>query len=252
MNPSAQPLAYRGLRPVADLAKDRPHGDRLRYLSGCRCDECRRANTNYEKARAAARKSGDWNGIVSASRAQKHIKALSAHGIGRRAVGDVCGVAETTLVEIISGRKKNIRARTERAILAVTRDAAADRALIDASPTWKLLDELIANGYTKSYLAAQLGYKTRALQLNRKLVTVRNAYEVQRLFEKLRTVPAGPTLKRLDMLVDEGYTSRQIHDRFSVLAASLGIQGLELTSHKGQVRADTARVVERLYAQLTE
>lgn len=67
-----------GLRPVAELAADRPHGDRLRYMAGCRCKECRAANTAYETQRALARKAGDWNGVVSAARARSHIAVLSA------------------------------------------------------------------------------------------------------------------------------------------------------------------------------
>lgn len=229
----ASPLAARGLRPVADLAKDR-------------------ANCAYEKSRAAARKAGDWNGIVDAAPARAHLAALSGDGVGRRTVGDVAGVSDSVLTEIIAGRKTRIRARTERAILVVTVAAAADRALIDAGPTWVLLDELIADGYSKSAIAAALGYKTRALQLNRNQVTVRNAYEVERLYEQLRTVQARPTLRLLDEIVNEGYPRWLVLQRLGVLATALGQPAPVLTVRNGRIRADAARLVERLHAQLTE
>lgn len=249
---SSTALAARGLRPVADLARDRQHGDRLRYMAGCRCADCRRANTAYETARAAARKAGDWNGIVPAAKARGHLAALSALGIGRRAVGDVCGVADSILSAIITGKKANIRARSERAILAVTVAAAADRALIPAAPTWSLLDELIADGYSKAELARQLGYKTHALQINRHQITVRNAYDVERLHERLRMVDAKRTLRLLDALADEGYTRRQIIEGLARLATTTGAEAPILTVRNGRLMASAARLVERLNAEWIE
>lgn len=251
MMPSPQ-LAARGLKPVAVLAQGRPCGDRLRYLAGCRCADCRRANSAYESARAQARKAGDWNGIVPAVKARTHLAALAAQGVGRRAVGDACDVADSVLVEIIAGRKTRIRARTERAILAVTAAAAADRALIPAAPTWALLQELIADGYSKAELARQLGYKTPALQLNRHQVTARNAADVASLHRRLRLVDAGPTLRRLNALADEGYTRRQIAEQLNRAAFVLGLAPPAIAFRRGRVLASTARIVERAHFQMME
>lgn len=202
---STHTMAARGLRPASELAKERPHGDRLRYIAGCRCQECRRANTGYETARAKARKAGDWNGIVSADRARAHLHALSAAGVGRRQVTDASGIAETTLQLIAAGHRTNLRARTERSILDVTTQALADHALIDAAPTWRLIDELLASGYSKAELARALGYETAAIQLKRTQCTVRNAYDVERLHARLHRVPAAPSLLLLAELREEGY-----------------------------------------------
>ncbi len=43
MNPTA-----RGLRPVAELGADRPHGTRLRYFAGCKCFHRRRRGDRRE------------------------------------------------------------------------------------------------------------------------------------------------------------------------------------------------------------
>ena len=180
MNP-----ALRGLRAATELAAAKPHGNRVRYMGGCRCADCRRANTEYEKGRARARKAGDWNGIVDAARASAHLRRLSRIGIGRRVVSEVSSVPESILHEVKRGRRLRIRARTERRILAVGRAQASDAALVPAGGTWRLIDELIEEGYSVSFLARRLGYAKPALQFNRGLITVRNAARVQRLHREL-------------------------------------------------------------------
>ncbi|HYW57711.1 MAG TPA: hypothetical protein VE934_12165 [Polaromonas sp.] len=245
-------LAERGLRPVAELAATRQHGDRLRYMAGCRCGDCRGANTAYEKQRALARKAGDWNGIVPAARARAHMAELSAVNVGRRTVSDVADVSDTVLADIIAGRKTRIRARTERAILAVTPAAAADHALVPAKPTWKLLRELIKDGWSKAELARQMGYTVPALQLSRKQVTVRNAYDVQQLHARLQSCAASASLSLLAELREEGFPIKVIEQRLALLATEAGGQVPDLTVRNGRIRADAAKLLARVHAQLTE
>src|SRR5882724_224334 len=141
-------LAARGLRPVQQLAASRPCGDRLRYLAGCRCVDCRRANSAYECERAKARRNGDWNGIVPAHRARKHLMELSRLGVGRNTVSAMTDIARSILSEVRAGRKKHIRARTERKILLVTTSQAADKSFVPAVSTWKLITKLLDEGYS--------------------------------------------------------------------------------------------------------
>jgi len=177
-------LTGRGLRPVAELAADRPHGHRLRYLAGCKCFHCRRANSDYERGRAAARAAGDWNGIVDAASARRHILALSRRGVGRRMVAAASDVAESVIADIRTKRKLRIRARTERRILAVTPAYMGDAALVPAKRTWERIEWLLDEGFTKGRIALELGRKTRALQLNREWVTARNAAAVEALVRR--------------------------------------------------------------------
>lgn len=162
----------------------RQHGDRLRYMAGCRCDACRKANSAYEGARQRARKAGDWNGIVPAKRAREKLHRLSLLGVGRRAVGAATDIADTVLSDIISGRKQRIRARTERLILAVTLAVASDRACVSAARTHRLIAELLDEGYTEAFLCQRLGYANRYLQFGDR-ITVRNAYRVELLHKEL-------------------------------------------------------------------
>jgi hypothetical protein len=171
--------------PFTEHFQSLPCGTRAKYVAGrCRCLRCRAANSSYETARAAARRRGEWNGLVSAERARQQLVALSRQGVGRRAVSAACDVGETTLQEIRSGAKTQIRAATERRILAVTKDAIADHALVGGGRTHQRLRRLLEEGFTKTELARRLGStaKVPALQLTPGRVTARNAMKVERLY----------------------------------------------------------------------
>lgn len=178
-------IPARGLRPASELAADRLHGERLRYVGGCRCELCRAANTRYENGRRAARKAGDWNGVVPADRARAHIRKLKKHGLGRRAIAEAAGVREQMVWEIRKGRKLRLRARAERRILAVTKEMISDRALVPAKRLWDRINQLLEEGYTKTFIKDQLGYKSSGLQFNRSRVTARNRENVERLYLRL-------------------------------------------------------------------
>jgi hypothetical protein len=177
-------LSARGLKPVSILCANKPHGTRLRYLSGCKCDLCRRANTDYQLSRMKAIKEGDWNGIISAKKARAHLIYLSKYGIVRRAVADATVLSETILFNIRAEKQTHIRARTERLILSVTFGQAANYAHTDAAPSWKLINILLKKGYTKTQIAHGIGCEWHALQIGKVRVTILNAYKVRRLYEK--------------------------------------------------------------------
>lgn len=177
-------IPARGLRPAYELAKEHPHGVRVTYVGGCRCDLCRKANSEYQKSRAKAQKGGDWNGLVPADAARAHMLKLSEQGVGRRAVQAVTDIADSILFQIRNGQKEQIRARTERLILQVTPEMASDGALVDAKTTWKLINRMIKWGYTKTFIAKALGAKNGNLQIRTGKVEVRTAYEVLRLYQR--------------------------------------------------------------------
>jgi hypothetical protein len=168
--------------------QSKPHATRARYAGGCRCMLCRAANSRYESTRLQARRNGDWNGIVSAAEARVHMAMLSRRfGIGRHTVAAATGVSDSVLWGIITATRPRCRARTARLILAVDADARADRALVSAKPTWRIIHKLLKLGYTKMQLARWLGSKAKvpSLQLNPRRITARNASNVQRLAANL-------------------------------------------------------------------
>ncbi len=167
-------------------AAARPHGTRLRYMAKCRCMQCRAANSRYETERAAARRQGDWNGYVNAATAREWLRRLSGRGIGRDAVSAAADVSVTVINDVRSGKKLKIRARTERKILAVDEQCRSDHSLVSAATAWRQIDELLAGGFTKRWIARQLGRKSPALQLNKKTITAKNAADVARLYQRIQ------------------------------------------------------------------
>ena len=172
------------------IAATRPHGVRVRYCLGCRCLPCRAANSRYESGRLAARKNGDWNGVVSSLAARNHLRKLRRRGVGLRAVADVTGVSRTILQGIASGARAQCRKRTETAILAVDSGARSGGSIVPAGRTWRILSLLLAEGYTKSDLARRLGSKakTPALQIRTDFVLASTAAKVERLYRRLEVV----------------------------------------------------------------
>lgn len=165
------------------LAERHPHGTRVRYVTGCKCMLCRAANSRYETDRAKARANGDWNGLVPAWMARKHLLRLSSQGIGRDTVAQASGVSVTVICEIKARTKKNIRMRTHKAIMAVDRTARAAKTLVEAAPVWAQINRLLREGFTQTELARRLGSRAKvpALQLNGRVVTAQNAMRVEKL-----------------------------------------------------------------------
>jgi hypothetical protein len=167
---------------IYGLASRKPHGMRIKYEAGCRCLRCRAANSHYKSGRAAALKAGGWNGLVSAEQARRHILRLSKQSIGRRALAAASDVQATTISKIKSGERTLIRKRTEDRILGVSNLAVSDTALILAAPTWRQINRLIAEGFTKAELARRLGYANSTLRLGKQWIVARSAARVDRLY----------------------------------------------------------------------
>ena len=167
---------------------EEPHGTRHRYLSGCRCVPCRAANSRYSTERAAAQRAGDWRGLIPATLVLDHIKTLSKSGVGYKAIAAAAGLARSTMQKIIGGKQHKIRKHHADRILAVNRSAIADCALVPAGRTWTLLSELLAAGYTKTFLAKQLGSRAKrpSLQIETYRITALTASKVERLYRGIR------------------------------------------------------------------
>ena len=171
------------LRPVEELAADRQHGDRLRYMAGCRCLKCRMANSHYETARAKARKAGDWNGLVDAAPVRQHLLKLSRAGVGYKCAADAASVARSVVAKIRNGEKKQVRARTAKQLLTVTPAARADHSYVSAARTWQLIRQLLDQDFTKARIARELGVG-RALQIHHTRVLARTALAVEKLWRR--------------------------------------------------------------------
>lgn len=173
------------LRSATELAADKPHGVRAKYMGGCRCVACRAANSRYSCWREAERREGRGAGVVSAKKARRHMLKLAERGIGYKSVAKDARVAKSIAFEIRNGTRERIRESTERRILCVGDSAARPATVIAAGPTWKKIAVLLEEGFTKGTLAARLGYKNGAIQFDREVITARNARRVDRLYRTL-------------------------------------------------------------------
>ncbi len=115
-------MPINGLKSAGELAENKPHGLRIKYMGGCRCLPCRAANSNYEKEKRRKRERGEGNGLVSAHKAQNHIADLLKLNIGLRTIRDFSGVGRSILQKIRNGERKQIRAKTERRVLMITEE----------------------------------------------------------------------------------------------------------------------------------
>ena len=112
--------------------------------------------------------------------------ALSRAGVGRRTVGRIAHVSDSVLAKIRSGRRTNIRALTEKSILRVTAAAARGSTLVDAAETWRKIDWLIEEGFTRARIARMMGAKMPALQLNRSRVAAFTAKKVHEIWKRFQ------------------------------------------------------------------
>lgn len=219
-------MAARGMRSAADLAAGKPCGTRVRYYAGCRCKECRAANSRYESERQAARARGESNGLVSAERARAHLAWLSENGVGRKTAADAAKVAASIVSKIIDGQRLKIREQTERRVLAVTTATAADGALTDGAATWLLLDELITSGYSKARISSEMaGKPMKSLQLRREHVTVRNAALARQVYDRLQLASATvlrQAERQLAELREECFRMDRIQREVDELSAARG------------------------------
>ncbi len=167
------------------IVSDKPHGSRLKYMSGCRCLACRVANARYEGWRVHARQEGDWNGVIPAGRARRHLKLLSRVGIGRRTVAEISGVPQSLVHQIKTGRRRRIRARTERRIFLVTGKAMNEARLVRADSTWRMIGRLVEDGFSKAEIARRLGFRFPGLQIRRTRVRARTAVRVARFYRRI-------------------------------------------------------------------
>lgn len=185
---------------------ERAHGTHAKYaLDRCRCDRCREAQRFYNRnrVRQMSRPDGVWRPYVDASRAREHVCWLASCGIGLKSVAKISGVAHGTLSKLVYGDparrmapSRRIRPATETRILATLPAAATGAQRVPAAPTWRLLEELIGRGWSRSELARRLGSETPALQISHRFVKASTARRVEQLHAELIGIAVIPKRTR--------------------------------------------------------
>jgi hypothetical protein len=163
--------------------KDFPHGTHARYNCGCKCLPCRAAHSRFNTLLALRKAQGRENPVVPGLRVITHIKALRRAGMGLREICKQAGVKRDSIRLVLMGQR-NLRKQAALRILALRYQPALG-SLIDAAPTWRLIRQLLAEGYPKARIAYEMGMKTPALQIKTDMVTVRTALRVRIVYYRL-------------------------------------------------------------------
>jgi hypothetical protein len=156
------------------------------YRNGCRCAECRHAGYVYEVKRQRDRNRGIVR-LHDNTEAREHILWLRSQGVGLRAVAAATGLQRHNVWKIANGQVKRSKPETIRRIMAVGTHMRKGGSLVDAGPTWRLIDDMLANGFTRTRIAAELGSKAKrpALQLKRDKILQSNADQVREVYDRL-------------------------------------------------------------------
>jgi hypothetical protein len=172
----------------------REHGTRAKYVvEKCRCQPCTIANRLYARERDRTERRVAY-GIeapavifIDATETREHIQWLRKVGIGRRQIHATSRVALSTIQKIASGQLLRIRPQTADRILAVGRHRAAGGTLVDAKATWRLINDLLKHGWTKTQIARHINGNSdaRALQISKTKIRKSTAEAVQQLHDQI-------------------------------------------------------------------
>ena len=91
------------MKPTHGPFRAAEHGNRARYVQGCRCDSCREANRLYARKNAKDRIWNRTDPMLSAEASRTHLTALRAAGVGTRLISDISGVSRTVIARVLSG-----------------------------------------------------------------------------------------------------------------------------------------------------
>ena len=135
-------------------------GTRARYVRGCRCEPCTAANRVYareldrHKRRVAHGIEDPVVRFVDATETREHLLWLRSFGVGKRTVHKLTGISTTTLWEIVRGDTLKVHPDTETKILDLWRDTRNDAMIVDADSTWKRINWLQQQGWSKARIVA--------------------------------------------------------------------------------------------------
>jgi hypothetical protein len=184
------------LPPVQQLATNKPHGHKMRYMAGCRCWRCRAGNAAYERQLNEKRRLFGPNDLVSTDRVRQHLRYLQQFGMGHKTVAKHALTGKTVLAEILWYSKKQMRRRNEARVLAVqpTLDTLPRNVRIPATETVAKIRQLVLWGYPKALINRDgLGLHTGGMQIHAlrgrtATVSVKTAVKVRDFFAKIEAI----------------------------------------------------------------
>lgn len=180
---------------------------RGRYVRGCRCVDCKKANARYSKRNTIL-----GSDLVDSAPVRAHLHMLRASGVGRRRIVELSGVSETVVARLLGiDRSKpaaRVRPDTARRLLAIRPGDVSDGVTVSAAGTRIRLRALIAIGWTQRALAERIGVTpanfTPLIADATEKVTAKRARIVAQVYQELADTP-GPSQRSINHGTTRGW-----------------------------------------------
>ncbi|MFF7411582.1 hypothetical protein [Streptomyces lydicus] len=178
------------------LSPSPPHGERARYLRGCRCTKCVDANKRYCKRYQYERHTRGPR-RVDATAVTAEVQRL-AKTWSHNQIAAASGCSGRVIFNLIHGQLKNVSRTSERRLLRAHMALAHQpgAALVDAEGTTRRGRALVAFGYDRTYLAGTLQMHVdavgRLLNGKQQLVSSSTAQAMSDAYQQLASTP-GPS-----------------------------------------------------------
>lgn len=130
----------------------------------------------------------DPNALVPIREVREHLAWLQKQGVGLQTCARAAGITQSVVHRMAEGKIKRTRRSTAAKILGVSEEAIKGGARIRADETLVLIARLVKAGYTRGWLATELGSKTKVLQIGKTSpwVKVSKAKAVHALYVRLQ------------------------------------------------------------------
>lgn len=164
--------------------------------------------------------------LIPTDEARAHLLALSAKGVGLRAVAEGSGVAYSCLQDIKNRGQKLATPDVVMRIMKVDENMLLDHHTVDGTETWKRIKEMQKTGMSKAEIARRLGYKNGAIQF-KKRVLAKTELAVKKLHKLVMEEEAIPDIEPGECL--ECGLSHHKEDRKKLIARMLPCQAKDIT-----------------------
>jgi DNA-binding CsgD family transcriptional regulator len=169
------------------------HGTYAKYtLERCRCTDCRAAVAAYRRQHVKNKLFGKA-GNVDAEPVRAHVRKLKAAGLGYKKIAELAGLNPKTVNTLFRGRPERgtpppsqIRKTTADKLMAVRPKIMSPKQCVPALPFWFMVADMMELGYSKKWIAEQLGHKN-ALQIGTDNIHAKTAQAIAGLHAVTRT-----------------------------------------------------------------
>lgn len=123
---------------------------------------------------------------VPAKEARRHLRKMRTMGVPQAILATTCGLSERHTNAILNGKVKYLKPATFDAVMAVGLSAieTAKSGKIDSKQSAHLIEEILEAGYSKGWIARQLGLKINSFQLS-PTITIARANRIKEIHDRL-------------------------------------------------------------------